>query len=45
MLVSNSNLQETIIRARNLGVNAIEDEVLALTGEEFVAITGDILCS
>lgn len=45
MLVSNSNLQETVIRARNLGVNAIEEEVLALTGEDFVGVTGDIQCS
>jgi hypothetical protein len=45
MLVSSSNLTETTMRARNLGVNSLEEESLSLTGEEFMTIIGDIQCS
>ena len=36
MLVSSSNLPETALRSKHMGVNAAEEETLALTGEQFV---------
>jgi hypothetical protein len=45
MLVSDSGMQEAVTKSKHIGVNAIEQETLALTGAEYMKLIGDIQCS
>ena len=45
MLVSNCQLQEAVMRSKHIGINGAEQETLALTGEEYLNLVGDVQCS
>lgn len=45
MLVSDCNLEDAVIRSKHIGVNGIDQQTLALTGEEYLNLIGDVQCS
>ena len=45
MIVSSCDLGEAILRSKYIGVNALEQETLALRGEEYINLIGDVQCS